>query len=438
MAFSSLRRPFLERSNIMWFTSWLRNRNESGLGERLRTHPCPRQRATFRPRVEALEERWLPSQIPLTVNSLADDSSPGTLREAIQTADMGSPSDKFKIDIEVSGTIDLQSPLPDLSNSIAIQGPGESTFSVERPKTAKFIAAIFAVDAGQSASISGLTIANGNGGIVNNGTLTVSGCTLTGNSAGQVGGGAIVNSASLTVSDCTFSGNSTDFAGGGIFSSGTLTVTDSTFTGNHGGQAGGGIFSSDGTAFISGCNLSGNSAGNGGGIANATFGSGTMTVSGCTLSANSAGIGGGIANGSFLTVRDSTLTGNSAIYYGGGIFNFPAELATVIGCTLCGNSALDGGGIFNGNSATLVVRASTFSGNMASDSGGGLFNGGTATLQECTLSANAAGNAGGGIFNTNSGTLTLDNSVVRDNSAPVAADLYNNMGVVTLNDSTVG
>jgi predicted outer membrane repeat protein len=164
------------------------------------------------------------------------------LRAAILTADAGSPSDKFTIGFSVSGTIDLQSPPPDLNNSIAIQGPGESSLTVERTKTATFIAAIFAVDAGQNASISGLTIANGNGGIVNNGTLTVSGCKLTGNSDSGISSGA-----SLTVSDCTFSGNSSNFAGGGILSFATLTVTDSTFTGNHGEQYGGGIFSTDGT-----------------------------------------------------------------------------------------------------------------------------------------------------------------------------------------------
>jgi predicted outer membrane repeat protein len=426
----------------MGFSFWLRNPFGSNPGERRRMHGVARQRATFRPRLEALEERWLPSQVSLVVTSLADTApgappGTGTLRAAIQTANAGSPSDKFTIGFSVTGTIDLQNPL-ELQNSIAIHGPGESSLTVERAATATFIGPTFTVDAGQSASISGLTIANGNGGIVNGGTLTVSSCTLTGNFAGRVGGGAIDNGASLTVSHCTFSGNSTNFAGGAIFSGGTLTVTDSTLTGNYGGMAGGGIFNGvGGTASISGCTLSSNSASSGGGIANAIFGSGAMTVSGCTLAGNSASEGGGIANGSFMTVRDSTLTGNSASE-GGGIFNSPFELVTVIDCTLSRNSAFAGGGIFNGVGGTLVVRGSTFCSNTASD-GGGIFNFGAATLQECTLSYNSATSAGGGIYNNEfgAGSLTIDDSYVCGNVAPVGADLYT-LGFVTLNDSTVG
>jgi hypothetical protein len=78
--------------------------------------------------VEALEDRWLPSQVGLTVSSLAD-CGPGTLRAAIQTANRGSPADQYTIGFSVSGTINLQCPLPDLNNSIAVQGPGAGTWT---------------------------------------------------------------------------------------------------------------------------------------------------------------------------------------------------------------------------------------------------------------------------------------------------------------------
>jgi predicted outer membrane repeat protein len=178
--------------------------------------------------------------------------------------------------------------------------------------------------------------------------------------------------------------------------------------------------------------------------------SGTLTVSGCTLCDNSAngfdflglrihGDGGGIANGatSTLTVRDSVFLGNSADR-GGGIWNFGT--ATVQDSTLCGNTATVGGGIFNDSGTfylgTLIVRGSTFSDNTASDSGGGLYNLGTVTVQQSTLSGNTAGTGGGGIFNGASGTLTIDDSAVCGNVAPLGADLFN-LGVATLNDSTV-
>jgi hypothetical protein len=170
----------------MWFTSLLGNRQRLLPGSH--RHKAPGKRPLCRPQLEALEDRWLPSQIGLTVSSLAD-SGPGTLRAAILAADAGSHSDKFTISFAATGTIDLQSPLPDLNNSIAIQGPGASSLTVEMAAGASFSSAIVTVDAGQTASLSGLTVANGNdGGIANNGTLTVSACTISGNSVSKTEG----------------------------------------------------------------------------------------------------------------------------------------------------------------------------------------------------------------------------------------------------------
>jgi hypothetical protein len=135
----------------------------------------------------------------------------------------------------VAGTIDLLSPLPDLNAGITLQGPGASSLTVERAAGASSAFAILGVEAGQSASLSGLTIANGNGGGISNdgGTLTVSGCTISGNSATGVtslattSGGGIFNAASgtLEVDHSTVAGNSAD-SGGGIENDGTATIGD--------------------------------------------------------------------------------------------------------------------------------------------------------------------------------------------------------------------
>src|SRR5262249_19303167 len=311
MAFSLYRRPVPERRNIMWFSSWLRSRTWSGAPRRrTRNRPAaPR----FRPRLEALEDRTVPSQVSLTVSSLAD-SGPGTLRDAILTADAGSHSDKFTIGFSVTGTIDLQSPLPDLNNTIAIQGPGASSLTVEPAAGALFASAVVTVDPGQTASLSGLTIANGNArGIANKGTLTITGSTIAGNSAPFPApfGGGIFNGGTLTVRGRNHSGNSAAYYGGGIFNGGTLTVSGCTISGNTAGYDGGGIWNLEGTANISGCTLSGNSAFEGGSIAN--FG-GAMTVGDSTISGNSALFGGGIYNNPLatLTIKGGTLSGNSA------------------------------------------------------------------------------------------------------------------------------
>jgi hypothetical protein len=379
----------------MWVFPWLRNRTSKGsLGWSpgfSRLKPGLQQRPTaqrFRPRLEVLEGRWLPTHFGLTVSSLAD-SGPGTLRAAILAADAGSPSDEFTIGFRVTGTIDLQSPLPDLNNSITIRGPGASSLTVERAAGVHFNGGAVVnvkLDTGESASISGLTIANGEfSGIVN------------------FGGGI------LTVANCAVVNNSHPFAGGGINNVGTMTINGCIISGNT-AAVGGGI-SNFGTLTITGSKLSGNTATLGGGIGNAF--QGTLTVSDCTLSGNSADLGGGIfSDGAPTTVRDSVFTGNSATQ-GGGIY-------------------------FGAAPGLLEVEGSTFTDkNTASDSGGGIYNLGTATVQECHLSGNTAGSAGGGIFNGASGTLTVKDSTVLHNVAPLGADLYN-LGALTLDDSTVG
>jgi uncharacterized protein (TIGR03118 family) len=61
MVFSFYRRPALERRKIMLFSSWLRNWKSSAPAPRRRTQTSRRQRASFCPRLEALEERTVPS-----------------------------------------------------------------------------------------------------------------------------------------------------------------------------------------------------------------------------------------------------------------------------------------------------------------------------------------------------------------------------------------
>jgi hypothetical protein len=499
----------------MSFSSWLRSLRPSR-----RNCPAGRSRAAprCRPRLEALEDRAVPAQITLTVSSLAD-AGPDTLRAAILAA-TGKPSDQFTINVSVKGTIDLQSPLPDLAASISVQGPGRDSLTVERAATASFTSAIVTVDADQTVSLAGLTIADGNaGGIRNNGgTLTVTNCAVVNNTGvneplGGRGGGIRNSGGSLMVSGSTVSGNSAA-DGGGIWDDfGSLTISDSFVSDNvatgfdirstHTPGSGGGIGNNNGVMTVNGGKISGNSTdGHGGGISNA----GSLTVSGCTLSGNSALVGGGIDGGD-LTISSSTLCGNSAAdgggircvgtltvhrciftgnsatafnlgdthiagtgggiaidfgnvtvqdssfignsaELGGGIYNAPgsfsAELGnslTVSGSTFTSNSATEGGAIYNDPTGTLVVKncnlgTSPLTGNTAV-AGGGIYNLGNATVQDSNLLGNSATSAGGGIFNDASGTLTVDDSVVVGNVALLGADLEN-LGVFTLNDSTVG
>jgi hypothetical protein len=225
-----------------------------------------------------------------------NDSGGGSLRTAIGIANSVGASE---ILFTVTGTITLQSALPAITNEVYIEGPGANVLAVSGGSEVE----PFSIDAGVSATISGLTIEDGfdsgsGGGIANSGTLILQQCAVVNNSCGNLdqGGGGIYNAASstLTFLDSTISGNSTTDDGGGISNFGTLYVVNSTVANN-----------------------SANSF-DGGGIYNA----GTMTLTDSTMAGNSASSGGGILNVGTVTlgntiVADNTITtGNGPDYYG--------------------------------------------------------------------------------------------------------------------------
>jgi hypothetical protein len=202
---------------------------------------------------------------------------------------------------------------------------------------------IFTVATGVTATISGLTISNGNGtdgsGIYNAGTLALVNCTVSGNinsDSGNSFGGGIYNQGTLNLADSSVSGNlviapyGSGSYGGGIYNAGPLTISDSTVSGNR-------------------VNNSGGLGNYGGGIYNLS--SATLTISDSTIAnnTNDGGYGGGILNDyGTLTVTDSTVSGNSVLNsgYGGGIDNNRAM--TTRNTIIAGNTASNGPDV-NGN-----------------------------------------------------------------------------------------
>ena len=91
----------------------------------------------------------------------------------------------------------------------------------------------------------------------------------------------------------------------------------------------------------------------------------------------------------------------------------------------------------------LTVSGSTLTGNSAGYDGGGLWNGyyATATVSGITVTCNSAVYEGGGIWNNGRNSLTVENSSsIIGNFAPVGfgADAYNS-GVLDLDStSTIG
>jgi co-chaperonin GroES (HSP10) len=179
--------------------------------------------------------------------------------------------------------------------------------------------------------------------------------------------------------------------------------------------------------------------------------SGTVIISGLTIASGKVtggNSGGGLLNRGALTLKDCTISGNSAANAGGGIVNDGQNgtaTLTITNSTISGNSAPSfGGGIFNNGfngNATVNVINSTISGNGAPSFGGGLYNagnGGTATLNitDSTIAGNT-GSSGGGIYNFgNGGTgiVNSSNTIVSDNTASIPAegpDIFNFNGTVS-------
>ena len=184
----------------------------------------------------------------------------------------------------------------------------------------------------------------------------------------------------------------------------------------------------------------------GGGILNES----NLTVSNCIVSNNTADNGGGIFgflydNGeipSSLTVIDSTISGNAAQEYAGGIYADNVT-TTVTGSTISNNNAEVGGGI--DGEASLSVADSSIINNMAETSGGGIANAqnsnASISLTESTLSGNATTfNEGGGGAISSIGALTVTGSTISGNSIgapPATAGGIYNFGTLNLANSIV-
>ena len=232
-----------------------------------------------------------------------------------------------------------------------------------------------------------------------NGTSTLTGVTLSGNSTQGRGGGVYDSFGTIALTGCTVSGNSANGGGGGLANDqGIASLTDCALEGNYGVSFGGGLWGLAATTTLTAVNVSGNHASEGGGL---YAEQGTATLTDCTISGNSAEFGGGVdggvdLSGATMILTNCTVSGNSA-YEGGGL-DSSGSTATLTNCTISGNSAHSGAGLINSNGTTTLTDC-TISGNSAADNGGGLDNIGTSTLTNCTISGNSATEGyGGGVY----------------------------------------
>src|SRR4051812_19053904 len=259
----------------------------------------------------------------------------------------------------------------------------------------------------------------GGGGITNRGDLTVENSMISGNYAD-------VNNSSVYPI----------YGGGGIDTLGDLAVNTSTITGNGSRMLGGGIFNgwsnSPISLKVSDTQIYDNFAYEGGGVASSSFfgfngfapqgdiGSNRATLTNSTISGNHAVFDGGGVGIKYLggsarwKIDHSTIAGNETYEGSGG------GVAVGYGC--CGPS-----GTFR-NGGSLDVIDSTISGNHANNYGGGVMvahnaekYADTVNIRNSTIASNDAYDGGGGIYQDYAGGgtyygVSLFSTIVGDNT----------------------
>jgi len=362
-----------------------------------------------------------------------NDAGAGSLRQAMIDANGNPGPDAIPINVpSPPNTVHLLSALPVINDDVTITGPGQGQFTV----SGEDLYQPFKVNNGKTAAISGLTTSHGRcdtlacgfagGGIRNNGTLTLTGVTVTSNTTNSAGGG-IYNSGTMTIENSRVisntvsdtSGTNPEADGGGIYNAGTMNLVQSTVSGNTASGSGG----------------TGQSAAIGGGIFNG--GLGELTIDRSTVGSNLASadalggtetnvLGGGINNRHNLTIRRSTISNNAVSASNGttansaragGISNVnPASqidvTVTIARSTLSDNTVTSPGtsqaggiDIFPG---TYTIKSSTIAHNSAA-SGSNLIIGGTPVFKNTIVS-----NPAGGGFNCNGSAATTSYDLSSD------------------------
>jgi hypothetical protein len=190
-----------------------------------------------------------------------NDSGPGSLRQAILNAPSG---DTINFSPSVT-VVNLTSSELVINKNLTITGPGAKLLTVKRSASAPAFRIFHITPSTVTVSISGLTISNGSvvwpfggpvsladgGGIRSAGVLTLADSIISANQSssdsgvGGNGGGVLNEGGTMTITRCTISNNSAHYSvgspeesghnsGGGIlnYSGGSLTITNSTISGN--------------------------------------------------------------------------------------------------------------------------------------------------------------------------------------------------------------
>jgi IPT/TIG domain len=241
-----------------------------------------------------------------------NDTGAGSLRAAITTADSDATSsaapDLITFQSGLSGSIELATPLPVITDSIDILGRGARTISLDASAIPGGTnqAVIGDSTGGSSLLISGLSMKSANTGVQkggfiydSHGRLELDGDQFSGDTATGYGGAVAAYQSQVIVQDSTFAADTARYQGGGLWvRGGSLSMNDSTVTDGYAHNFGGGVFLSATTATVTGSTIDHNA----------------VDYGATGIYSGPDGYGGGIAlhAGATLTLMDSILAGDSA------------------------------------------------------------------------------------------------------------------------------
>ena len=174
----------------------------------------------------------------------------------------------------------------------------------------------------------------------------------------------------------------------------------------------------------------------------------TAILDGFTITAGNADgsdrYGGGMYNfdRSSPTVINCILTGNSAYWRGGGMYNEFSD-PNITNCTFSNNSTRSGGGGMYNRKSNPTVTNCTFSNNKLRENGngGGMLNYNCSPkISNCTFSSNSGGYVGGGLVNNGLykswSKPNISNCTFTGNSAYYAGGMANSHGEPNITNCT--
>ncbi len=272
----------------------------------------------------------------------------------------------------VNNDTDGPNGLPSIISEIGIEGGGFEIARSRDPETADF--RLFHVAGGGALTLHAVSVANG---------------YLNPVLQGPCGGGVFNSSGTLFLTECTVSGNTANSGGGICQDGGTLEITRSTLSGNSAFDSGGAIHQDHGAVTVTDSTLWGNLALTGAGLSNFY---GEAVISNSTFSGNSARHGGGIRNYvGVVTLSNCTFFGNSADLVGGAVLTFLANVTltnTIVASSPSGGNC-DGGVINAGNNLADDTTCGTIPGTLTGLEGVLLDNGGPTRTHALLAGSNA-------------------------------------------------